>query len=60
MNDLLIQALMPREARWRYDDPSGVGDEPMRPRPDAAAPRRGRRLRDLAGAPVRPITPKEA
>jgi hypothetical protein len=29
MSDLLIRALPPRDARWTYDDPSGVPEAPL-------------------------------
>ena len=29
MTDILIRASMPHDARWHYDDPSGVPDEPL-------------------------------
>ena len=29
MTDFLIRASMPNEARWSYDDPSGVDDLPL-------------------------------
>jgi hypothetical protein len=29
MSDLIIRALPPRDARWSYDDPSGVPDAPL-------------------------------
>jgi hypothetical protein len=29
MSDMLIRASMPRDARWSYDDPSGVPETPL-------------------------------
>jgi hypothetical protein len=29
MSDILIRASLPRDARWSYDDPSGVADAPL-------------------------------
>ena len=29
MSDILIRASMPRDARWSYDDPSGVPELPL-------------------------------
>jgi len=29
MSDLIIRALPPRDARWSYDDPSGVPEAPL-------------------------------
>jgi hypothetical protein len=29
MSDILIRASIPREARWSYDDPSGVAETPL-------------------------------
>jgi hypothetical protein len=29
MSDILIRASMPRDARWSYDDPSGVAETPL-------------------------------
>jgi hypothetical protein len=29
MSDLLIRANVPRDARWVYDDPSGVPEAPL-------------------------------
>jgi hypothetical protein len=29
MSDILIRASMPRDARWSYDDPSGVDETPL-------------------------------
>ena len=29
MSDILIRALPPRDARWSYDDPSGVPEAPL-------------------------------
>jgi hypothetical protein len=29
MSDILIRASMPRDARWSYDDPSGVQEMPL-------------------------------
>jgi hypothetical protein len=29
MSDILIRASMPSDARWSYDDPSGVSEVPL-------------------------------
>jgi hypothetical protein len=29
MSDILIRASLPRDARWSYDDPSGVAETPL-------------------------------
>ena len=29
MSDILIRASLPRDARWSYDDPSGVAEPPL-------------------------------
>jgi hypothetical protein len=29
MSDLIIRSMPPRDARWSYDDPSGVPDSPL-------------------------------
>ncbi len=29
MSDILIRASIPRDARWSYDDPSGVAETPL-------------------------------
>ncbi len=29
MSDLIIRAMPPRDARWSYDDPSGVPEAPL-------------------------------
>ena len=44
MTDLLIRATFPAEARWSYDDPSGVAD--LTPKPDRR-PARPSRVRHL-------------
>ena len=33
MSDILIRASIPRDARWSYDDPSGVTEMPLSVRP---------------------------
>jgi hypothetical protein len=47
MSDILIRASFPRDARWTYDDPSGVAD--LTPKPDR------RPARPAKARPVRPI-----
>jgi hypothetical protein len=29
MSDIFIRAALPRDARWTYDDPSGVPEQPL-------------------------------
>ena len=48
MSDLIIRAMPPRDARWSYDDPSGVPEAPLEVSLPAAAPRRRRDARPPA------------
>jgi hypothetical protein len=49
MTDLLIRATIPADARWSYDDPSGVTE--VTPKPDRRPARRH---------PARPVRPVRA
>jgi hypothetical protein len=46
MTDLLIRATIPTDARWSYDDPSGITETP---KPDR------RPARPAKARPVRPV-----
>jgi hypothetical protein len=72
MSDLYIRTSWPTEARWSYDDPSGLPEgpltftlpEPLRAPVEAAASRAGvtpaRWLADLVSQTLRPTAPRAA